>query len=185
MWLAHALTLSRIPIAIGFWLSYGNWRVSLALVALAALTDAADGTVARWWQRRTGDTRPSPGEWLDPLVDKIFILVVLAAIQIHDPVPWGIVVLIVARELVIIPLAAIYRLFVEPDSRSEHAFKADPIGKAATVAELVAIASLVAGPARLVWPLAALAGTLGILAVLHYISRATHDLFRRQGPRRA
>lgn len=182
MWLAHALTLSRIPIAIGFWLSYGDWRLSLALVVLAALTDAADGTVARWWQRRTGDTRPSPGEWLDPIVDKFFILVVLAAIQVHDPVPWGIIALIVARELVLIPLAAIYRLVVQRNGRGEHAFKADPIGKAATVAELAAIAALVVG-SRLVVPLAVVAGTLGVIAVIHYIARATHETFGHR-PRR-
>ena len=178
MWLAHALTLSRIPIAIGFWLTYGDRRWSLALVVLAALTDAADGTVARWWQRRTGDTRPSLGEWLDPIADKTFIIVVLAAIQIHDPVPWGIVALIVARELVLIPLATFYRLVVR--SRGEHAFQAGSIGKAATVAELVAIAALVMGSSLIV-PLAIVAGTLGIVAVIQYIARARHD----DGPRRA
>ncbi len=181
MWLAHALTLSRIPIAIGFWLTYGDWRWSLALVVLAALTDAADGTVARWWQRRTGDTRPSPGEWLDPLADKTFIIVVIAAIQVHDPVPWGLVALIVARELVLIPLAAVYRLVVR--GRGEHAFQADPIGKAATVAELVAIAALVVR-SSLVVPLAILAGTLGIIAVIHYIARASQETFGDHRPRR-
>ena len=64
MWIAHALTLSRIPIGVVFWLTYGDWRWSLALVVLAALTDAVDGNVARWWKRRTGDTRPSIGEWM-------------------------------------------------------------------------------------------------------------------------
>lgn len=182
MWLAHALTLSRIPIAIGFWLTYGDRRWSLALVVLAALTDAADGTVARWWKRRTGDTRPSAGEWLDPIADKTFIIVVLAAIQIHDPVPWGIVALIVARELVLIPLAAIYRIVVR--SRGEHAFQAGSIGKAATVAELVAIAALVLRSA-LVVPLAIVAGTLGIVAVIQYIARASHEAFEDHGPRRA
>src|SRR5688572_21691773 len=38
MWLAHALTLSRIPLAAVFWLTYGDRRWSIALVMLAALT---------------------------------------------------------------------------------------------------------------------------------------------------
>lgn len=181
MWIAHALTLSRIPIAIGFWLTYGDWRWSLALVVLAALTDAVDGTAARWWRRRTGDTRPSMGEWLDPLVDKAFIIVVIAAIQMHDPVSWGLIALIVARELVLIPLAAIYRIVVR--DRGEHAFQAGSIGKAATVAELVAIAALVVR-SSLVVPLAVIAGTLGIIAVIHYIGRASHEAMERPGPRR-
>ena len=171
MWLAHALTLSRIPIALAFWATYGNSHASLALVLLAALTDAADGNVARWARRRSGDTGPSAGEWLDPLADKFFILVVLAAIQVHDPAPWGLVALIVARELVLIPLAALYRLVAH--GRGEHAFQADPIGKAATIAELVAIATLIAYRPLLA-PLALSAAALGLLAVAHYIVRATH-----------
>src|SRR5689334_15722067 len=94
MWLAHALTLSRIPLAVAFWLTYGDWRWSLALVVLAALTDAADGHVARRARRMSGDNGPSPGEWLDPLADKLFIILVLAAIQVHDPVPWPLLALI-------------------------------------------------------------------------------------------
>jgi cardiolipin synthase len=171
MWLAHVLTLSRIPIAVIFWLTYGNWRWSLGLVALAAATDALDGTIARRAKRRSGDTRPSIGEWLDPLADKTFIIVVLGAIQVHDPVPWALVALIVARELVLIPLAGIYRLVIH--GRGEHAFQADPIGKAATIAELFAIAALVMR-SSLVVPLAVVAGTLGLIAVGHYIARASH-----------
>ncbi len=170
MWLAHALTLSRIPIAVIFWLTYGNLGWSVGLVALAALTDVADGNVARWAKRRSGDTRPSLGEWLDPLADKVFIILVLGAIQVHDPAPWGLVALIVARELVLIPLLAIYRLVVH--ARGEHAFQAGPIGKAATIAEMFAIASLVVRSALTV-PLAVIAGTLGLISVGHYIVRAS------------
>jgi cardiolipin synthase (CMP-forming) len=173
MWLAHALTLSRIPIAIAFWLTYGDWRWSLALVVLAALTDAADGNVARWARRRSGDTRPSIGEWLDPVADKAFIIIVLGAMQVHDPVPWGVIALIVARELVLIPLAAIYRVVIRRHGRCEHAFKAGALGKAATIAEFVAVAALIARSSWIL-PLAIIAATLGLVAVAHYILRASH-----------
>jgi len=175
VWLANALTLSRIPIAIVFWLTYGDWRLSLALIALAAITDAADGNVARWARRRAGTrTLSSAGEWLDPLADKFFILVVLGAIQVHDPAPWGLVALIIARELVLIPLAAVYRLVVH--GRGQHAFQARALGKAATIAELFAIAALIARDvaAPVVLPLAIAAAVLGLLAVIQYIVRASH-----------
>jgi cardiolipin synthase len=176
MWLANALTLSRIPLAVVFWLTYGtDWRLSLGLVALAAVSDAADGTIARWaLRRRTHDTRPSRptvGEWLDPVADKVFVVLVLGAIQAHDPAPWGLVALIVARELVLIPLGGLYRLLVH--GRGEHAFQAQALGKAATIAELLAIAALIVyRPA--VPPLAIAAAVLGVLAVVQYILRATH-----------
>jgi cardiolipin synthase len=179
MWLANALTLSRIPLAVVFWLTYGlDWRLSLGLVALAAVSDALDGNVARWARRRTGDTRASIGEWLDPVADKVFVVVVLAAIQVHDPAPWPLVALIVARELVLIPLGALYRLLVH--GRGEHAFQAHALGKAATIAELFAIAALIAYR-PLVAPLAIAAAVLGLLAVIQYILRATHHEALPQG----
>jgi cardiolipin synthase len=181
MWLAHALTLSRIPIAVVFWLTYGDARVSFALVALAAATDAADGTVARWARRRTGDTRPSAGEWLDPLADKLFIVIVLGAIQVHDPAPWWLVGLILARELVLVPLAVAYRFFVH--GRGEHAFKAGAVGKAATIAELFAIGALILH-SRAVIPLAIAAAALGLTAVAQYIHRAKHHEALHHSPPR-
>lgn len=179
MWLAHALTISRIPLAVVFWLTYGDRAWSVALIVLAALTDAADGNVARWSRRRTGDTRPSAGEWLDPLADKVFVILVLGAIQVHDPAPWWIVALIVARELVLIPLAMVYRLVVH--GRGKHTFKAGAVGKAATIVEFCAVVALILhSPAIL--PLAILAAVLGLGAIIMYIARASHEAVPRGEP---
>jgi phosphatidylglycerophosphate synthase len=169
MWLAHALTLSRIPIALGFWWSYGDRRWSVALLALAALTDAADGAVARWSRRRTGITTPSAGEWLDPVADKVFVLVAVGAVQRHDPAPWPLICLIVARELVLIPVATVYRLAVH--GRGAHAFQAAAIGKAATIAEVCALGALLVYRPALP-ALAVVAGGLGIAAAVRYVLRA-------------
>lgn len=180
MWFAHVLTLSRIPIAFGFWWTYGDRRWSIALLALAALTDAVDGAVARWSRRRTGITTPSVGEWLDPLADKVFVLVAIAAVQHHDPAPWPLVALIVARELVLIPLATVYRLAVH--GRGAHAFQAAAIGKAATVAEVAALAALLLYRPALP-PLAIVAGVLGVAAAGRYVVRARN--VRRDAPLRS
>ena len=169
MWLANALTLSRIPLAAAFWATYGHPGWSIALVVVAALTDSVDGMVARWAQRRRGFTGSTAGEWLDPLADKVFVVVVLGAIQVHDPAPWGLVALIAARELVIVPLAAAYRLVVP--GRAPHAFKAGPLGKAATIAELGAITALILRT-PLALPLAIAAAGLGLAAVITYVSRS-------------
>lgn len=180
MWLANALTLSRIPLAVLFWVTYGDPRWSFALVALAAVTDAADGNVARWAMRRraaraqatTPATTPptsTVGEWLDPAADKVFVIVVLGAIQVHDPAPWALIALIAARELVIIPLAAVYRVVMP--GPMPHAFKAGVVGKAATVAELFAIAALVVH-SPLAWAFAIAAATLGLVAIGTYIARS-------------
>ena len=82
MWLAHALTLSRIPLGLALLWLWGDPAWSLALLALGAATDAADGTVARW-ARRKGLGGPDIGGWLDPAVDKLFVAMVLVAIWNH------------------------------------------------------------------------------------------------------
>src|SRR5258706_7201341 len=104
MWLAHALTLIRIPLAIALWWTWG-WP-AIAIVAVAALTDLADGNVARWMQRR-GHTRPAIGGWLDPLVDQLFVAIAVAAIWNHTHAV-SVLSLVATRELVPVPLIAIY-----------------------------------------------------------------------------
>lgn len=165
MWAAHALTLARLPIAIAIVAAYGHPAVAIALVALAALTDAADGRVARWMQRR-GQTRPDIGGWLDPLVDKLFVVIVLAAYVAHAG-SVIVVALIAAREVVVVPLAVIHLVRHRPIATIHAA----PIGKAATIAQLVAIGIVLAVPATAaaVWPAAAIAGVLGVAAAAHYV----------------
>lgn len=170
MWLANALTLSRIPLAAVFWATYGDVRWSIAVVVLAAVTDALDGTVARWALH--GSPRVTAGEWLDPLADKIFVIGVLGAVQWHDPAPWALIALIAARELVLVPLAAMYR--IARPSRMPHAFKAGTLGKAATVAELVAIVALTVR-VSVAWPFAIAAACLGLGAVATYVVRIRGD----------
>jgi phosphatidylglycerophosphate synthase len=86
-------------------------------------------------------------------------------------VPWAIVALIVARELLVIPLATIYRFVVH--GRGKHAFQAGVVGKAATIAEFLAIVAIIVHSPALV-PLAIAAAALGLIAVGLYIVRATH-----------
>lgn len=164
MWPAHALTLSRFPIALGLTQTYGNTWWSIALIALAALTDTADGNVARYLRRR-GKTRPDIGGWLDPLVDKVFVLIVLGTIWVHtrDALLIG---LIAAREVVLIPLVLAYLIKGRPSSH----LKADVFGKVATIAQFIACAVAVARPDQAL-PVAAVAAGLGLAAAFHYIAR--------------
>ena len=168
MWPAHLLTLIRLPHAIAIALAYGRPALVVALIVAAAASDAADGNVARWLKHR-GKTTPDIGGWLDPLVDKIFVVIVLAAIVWHtrDVV---VIALIGARELLLVPLLAIYLAVCKDRPR----LQADPIGKVATIAQFLALAIAVAQPAWALWPALA-AAAVGVAAVVHYIVR-----FRRR-----
>jgi len=166
MWLAHALTLSRIPLGIALWCVWGDPVWSAALVALAALSDTADGKVARWMKRR-GAGGPDIGGWLDPAVDKLFVAIVLAAVwrQTHD---LGLIALVGARELVLVPLVVVYVA-----RRTPHApLRADWFGKIATIAQFIALCVIAVEPGYAV-PAAGLAAVLGVGAAIHYIVVAT------------
>lgn len=167
MWLANALTLVRIPLAGLFWLTYGDRAWSFVILALAAASDALDGTFARRARART-PCASTAGEWLDPLADKIFVLVVLGAAVAHDATTWSLVAFVCARELVLVPLAIVYRL-ARP--RLPHAFQADRLGKTTTVLQLATVAAIV-GELPIAPALAITAGGLGLAAAAHYVARS-------------
>jgi phosphatidylglycerophosphate synthase len=161
--LANALTLSRLPLAAAVAASLATPALAAALVAVAAATDALDGTVARAARRR-GDTATA-GDWLDPLADKLFVATVAVALGARTGA-WLALALLAIRDLawlVAAPLALRWR--------ARAPLRARPLGKATTVAQLAALAVLAVAPAYAV-PAAAVAGALGVAAIVDYAHRA-------------
>ena len=143
-------------------------------------TDLVDGAVAR----RSGQAgRNGLGAWLDPVCDKFFVLSMVAALlPVWRPEPW-IVVAIVAREIVVVPLALAYRLVPGVRQRISYDFRAGRPGKLATVAQFAALTALLFGSEVLPW-MAALAGIVGLAAAGDYIRRALRAAApRNPGPR--
>jgi phosphatidylglycerophosphate synthase len=163
VWPAHVVTLLRVPLAAVIWVAYGRPAIVIAAIVAAAVSDAVDGNLARWLQRR-GKREPDIGGWLDPLADKIFVAIVLAAIAIHTQ-SIAIVALIGARELLLLPLLAIYLA----TRKNRPALHADWLGKIATIAQFVALTIAVAAPAY-AWPAAIVTAVIGLAAVVHYIA---------------
>jgi len=171
MWLAHALTLARLPlIAVFFATDRGAWWA--VAIGLAALSDLLDGRVARRAQRQRPEPWPSwwhIGTWLDPLVDKLFIAGVLVAMLLRDPGDAALVALVGVRELALVPLVAIYELVRR--GRPRLPLKAHVIGKITTVVQLVSLAAIVMHlPGSVV--LACGCAILGAVTVAHYIAAA-------------
>ncbi|HLL22843.1 MAG TPA: CDP-alcohol phosphatidyltransferase family protein [Kofleriaceae bacterium] len=164
LWIAHALTLSRIPLGMALVYAYGDPLLAVTLIAIAALTDTLDGNVARALQRR-GHTEPAIGGWLDPLIDKVFIAIVLSVLWYHtrDVV---VIALIGARELFVLPLAAYYAA----KHRPVRELRADGYGKLATVAQFIGVAIVIGYP-PLALPAAAVTATLGVITGVHYVAR--------------
>lgn len=168
--LPNLLSLARLPLGGLFWVALGpttaHAGAAFGVMAAAAATDVLDGTLAR---RRGGDLA-GVGSWLDPICDKLFVGAVLAALHVERGVPLGLLALVVARELLQLPLSLVYHAVPTLRRWLRYDFRASILGKAATIAQFLAIAALVAGfPPRL--PVY-LAFGLGILALIDYCRRA-------------
>jgi len=95
---ANALTMIRVvatPVLLAMVLTGGPSWVALAVWVGVAITDVADGVVAR----RQGETRS--GAFLDPLADKVLVVGVMVALVAKNRLWWPPVVLIAVRELVV------------------------------------------------------------------------------------
>src|SRR6476659_7088292 len=141
--------------------------LSLSRLPLAGGTDVLDGTIAR----RRGVSTAGMGSWLDPICDKLFVGAVLAALHFQRGVPLSLLALIVARELMQLPMVVVYRAFPTLRHWLRYDFRASWFGKAATIMQFLAIGSLVMGwPAAI--PFAWGAFGLGLTALIDYIRRA-------------
>jgi len=175
---ANVLTLSRIPFGIAFWFVTDRPIWAVAVLIVGGATDLVDGAVAR----RSGQAgRNGVGAWLDPVCDKFFVLSMVAALlTVRRPETW-MVVAIVAREIVVVPLALVYRLVPGVRRRLSYDFRAGRPGKLATVAQFAALTAILFRFEVLPW-IAALAGIVGLAAAGDYIRRAVHAARARGFP---
>jgi CDP-diacylglycerol--glycerol-3-phosphate 3-phosphatidyltransferase len=93
---ANAVTFARLlatPVFIAWVAVKGAGWPQVVLGAAIGLTDLLDG----WIARRQGTT--SSGAFLDPLVDKVVVVGVLAALAARGEIGWLPVALIAAREV--------------------------------------------------------------------------------------
>ena len=171
--LPNLLSLSRLPLGGVFWVALGptatptNAVLAIGVMALAAVTDVLDGTIAR----RRGMSTAGMGSWLDPICDKLFVGAVLAALHFERGVPLWLLAVIVARELMQLPMVLVYRAFPTLRHWLRYDFRASHLGKTATIVQFLAIGSLVVGwPAAI--PFAWGAFGLGLVALADYVRRA-------------
>ncbi|GBF82143.1 CDP-diacylglycerol--glycerol-3-phosphate 3-phosphatidyltransferase [Aphanothece sacrum] len=108
--------------------------ISVTIFLIGAATDWVDGYVARRLNQVT-----ELGKFLDPLVDKLFVLApLLSLLQLGEISPWG-VFLILGRELMI----AGWR--VNPNLSGNTSIQGANIwGKLKTVSQIIAITILIA-----------------------------------------
>ncbi len=117
------LRLALIPVFLWLVLAEQADLAGVAVLTISGITDWADGVIAR----RTGQATRL-GRLLDPLVDRLTIAATLIGLALRDLVPWWLVGLLAARELLLLALVPALR------RRGLIALPVHYLGKAATFA---------------------------------------------------
>lgn len=174
---ANALSFMRIPLAGLLWVMPHQPVWVLSMLGLAGLTDVLDGWVLRhtrsrrWTEHDPGAYSASVtrGEFIDGFADKVFVVSAVSLLAyVLRPAPW-VLALIVSRELLLVPLLVVYQ-FAPERLRSRVDFTAGVPGKAATIAQFVALVLGVVNHPLFV-EAAVVAGVLGAFAVFYYVTR--------------
>jgi cardiolipin synthase len=137
--LANFFTFARIVLIPVFgWLWYhGDGARALWVFAIAVATDVIDGFLARWLNQRS-----RLGALLDPIADKLLILVALVVGVLVGAIPAWLAVLIVARDAVL----AVGAVLFSTRWRQRHgpaAWRPTRIGKYAMALQSLMIALVI------------------------------------------
>lgn len=149
------------------WLIVASHDISaVVLLGIFGITDWFDGFLARRLKQR------SPlGAKLDPIADRLYILTALVALCVRGIVPWPVLVVLAARDVMLICLVPFLR------RQGTVALQVNQVGKAATMCLLVAFPMLLIAASNwnvapyfawIGWPV------FGIGAVLYWVAGALY-----------
>ena len=160
------LTALRLPLAAMFpFVATPAWQ--LAIVAAAAVSDVADGLLAR----RFGSSRA--GAVLDPVVDKLFMAVAFVTVARRGMLDWYELIGVLLRDiLAVLGFLATWLL------RRPVALPARAGGKAVTIAQLLTLVAAITDwtyTRHLAWATAAIA----VYAILDYGRTAARSTAQR------
>ncbi|WP_420175100.1 CDP-alcohol phosphatidyltransferase family protein [Luteococcus sp. OSA5] len=183
--LPNALSFLRLlGVPLFVWLILGprsdGWAVLLLMAA--GFSDWLDGYLARAWKQTS-----RVGQMLDPVADRLYIGSTLVCLAIRDIIPWWLVIVLVARDLVLVALVPFLR------TRGYTSLPVHVIGKAATFCLLYAFPLVLLGAgesgvallARITgWSFAIWGTALYWWAGLLYVRQTWHLMQSPAAPRR-
>lgn len=178
--LPNALSILRMLLAIpvAMLLARGQFALTFAVFAFAALTDALDGALAKHfgWTSELG-------KMLDPLGDKLLLMTVFISLTALDHVPLWLALTAIGRDVVITAGAIVYRVWLGPIQGS----RPTPVSKVNTLCQityLLAVMEAVALgrlPSELITALGALVFLTTVVSGLDYVltySRRAREVHR-------
>lgn len=159
--LPNLLSLARLPLAAAFVIA-DTTTARIIIVAAVALSDLADGFFAR--RIRSHDRRT--GQIVDPVTDKLFVLIALTAFAVRRDISVGQLLLLLARDIY-----TTFGFFILKALHWKIEFRARLSGKTVTVLQLAALFALLFWRAA-VRPLIWATTLLSVFAILDYTRAA-------------
>jgi cardiolipin synthase len=161
----NILTLSRLFLVPIFLALISKHRLTYALYVFCAagLTDALDGTIARWF-----DCRTEIGTLLDPFADKLLLLSAFVGLTVENIIPGWLLGVVITRDIVIVFGYLLIIFYTDERVPVRPSY----LGKAATCFQLALVIGALAGLGQTwseAWYLL-LYGTVAVTAVsgMHY-----------------
>lgn len=157
----------------------GRDVAAVILLAVSGATDWLDGFLARTLKQRT-----ALGAKLDPVADRLYILMAIIALTFRDIMPWWLLAILVARDVMLVLLMPSLR------RSGVLALPVNFVGKAATMCLLVALPLVLLGATPKLdasfvgwigWPLAVLGAGLYWWAGLIYLHQTISLSRQRRG----
>ena len=130
----NLISLIRISLVIPTVLNLlaGKYIFALILFAIASVSDAVDGFLARFFKWHT-----DLGKILDPVADKLLMIGSITALWLNQIVPLSVFVIFVLRDLLIL-LGAAFEMSITEKTPSPNL-----IGKITTTSQIIYILGLI------------------------------------------
>ncbi len=164
----NSLTILRIlliPVYVGL-LNYEQFDYALAVLFIAGLTDALDGTIARVAKQRT-----RLGEVLDPLADKLMLTTGFITLSVMHLVPLWVTIMVASRDLMLMLGTAVAQF-----TETRVDISPTVLGKGTTLVQLATLVTIVFCASRryelsTLDPLLFTMGGVTLLSGQHYLYR--------------
>lgn len=130
----NLISLIRISLVIPIVLNLlaGKYILALILFAIASVSDAVDGFLARFFEWQT-----DLGKILDPVADKLLMIGSITALWLNQIVPLSVFVILILRDLLIL-LGAAFEMSITEKTPSPNL-----IGKITTTSQIIYILGLI------------------------------------------
>ncbi len=156
--LPNTISLSRVVLALAFVLVSEPWD-RIALIAVAGFTDFIDG-----WLARHEKSESATGELLDPLADRVFVLVAISTYLVEGLLTTGQYFIFLTRDLATAAGFVVAKII--PTLRPA-VFRARMLGKIVTVAQLITLVAIIVMP-ELTRVLILTIGVISLASIVDY-----------------